>query len=295
MLRNSCFLLMSLLFFIACSDKDVVLPDDGPEPEPEVEIQSLPIVLKADKNRANIYEQVVFSLDDSLYTGPNGVFGISFRYSDSLDSLKWKIEGNDNYVHLLEKEGSYFSRFTFGWGHYFYLPGTYKIHLYGYKDDKIIVRDSAVTEIVSERDFLHISWNDLDENMGMTIGYPNNHTTDHNFSVYTSFRDNVLSSQLTVNFDSFDYYKQEPTPEVEERAKDMLDSYITELYGEPIYHTTDGNVPDSFSKLFKTNLKKDQVLKIWRTAKSNIALVKQESVEFYRTRYVIHAEPNLVD
>ncbi|TYR38233.1 hypothetical protein FXV77_02835 [Sphingobacterium phlebotomi] len=291
MLKNICFLLMSALLFGSCSDKDnnVVVPDDGPDSETEKQIQVLPLILTTDKSGGHIYEQVGFSLQDSTYTGPNGGFAILLNYADDLDSLIWRVEGNEERVHLLEKNGTSDSKFTIEWGHYFYLPGNYKTLLHGYKDGEIVVRDSAVTEIFADGDFLNVNWEQLDQNLNKMVGYTNEHMKDYSLQVFTSLRDDVLSSRLSVRFDSFDYSR--PDAVVGDREIELLGSYITELYGEAKYHLTDTPAPDELLKLFKTTFKEEQVLKIWRAGKSNIALIKSEDTDVIGFGYQIHAEP----
>ncbi|PRD46216.1 hypothetical protein [Sphingobacterium haloxyli] len=291
MLKKICFLVMSALLFGSCSDKDdnVVLPDDEIDPEPEEEIHVLPLILTTDKSEGHIYEQVGFSLEDSTYTGPNGGFAILLRYADALDSLIWQVEGNEDGVHLLEKNGTINSQFRIEWSHYFYLPGNYKTFLYGYKDGQLVVQDSAVTEIFADGDFLNINWDRSDENLNKMIGYTNNGMEDYSFQILTRLRDDVLSSRLSVRFDSFDYRR--PNAEIGDREVELLDSYITELYGEAKYHITDGPVHDELLKLFKSKLKEEQVLTIWRSEKSNIALIKGEDTDVNGFGHEIHAEP----
>ncbi|PRD54421.1 hypothetical protein [Sphingobacterium gobiense] len=291
MLKKICFLVMSALLFGSCSDKDdnVVLPDDGLDPEPEEEIQSLPLMLTTDKSEGHIYEQVGFSLEDSTYTAPNGGFAILIRYADALDSLIWQVEGNEDGVHLLEKNGTINSQFRTEWSHYFYLPGNYKTFLYGYKDGQLVVQDSAVTEIFADGDFLNINWDRLGEDSNKMVGFTNEHMRDYSMQIFTSLRDDVLSSRLSVRFDSFDYRR--PNAEIGDREAELLDSYITELYGEAKYHVAEGSPLNELLRLFKTKFKEEQVLKIWLTGKSIIALIKSEDTDVNGFGYEIHAEP----
>lgn len=293
MLKKIYFFLFSVVLFLSCSDNDnnLLVPDSEVESgsDSNKEIQLLPLTLVTGKVKGQIYEPVVFSLQDSTYTGPNGGFAILLNYADNLDSLIWQVEGSEDEMHLVEKNSIGDSKFMVEWGHYFYLSGNYKTFLYGYKDGQVVVRDSAVTEIFANGDFLNVNWEQLDENLNKMVGYTNENMQDYSLQIFTSLREDVLSSRLSVRFDSFDYGK--PNTEIGYREIELLTSYITALYGEAEYHITDGSVHDELLKLFKTKFKEEQVLKIWHSGKSNIALIKDEDTDANGYGYEIHAEP----
>lgn len=293
MLKKIYLFIFSIVLFLSCSDKENNLIVPNPEVESgsdsNKEIELLPLTLVTDKDKEQIYEQVVFSLWDSLDTEPNGGFPLLLRYGDDLDSLIWQVEGSENSIHLLNTDNMRRYSLKTLWGHYFYLPGIYKTFLYGYKDGQVVVRDSAITEIFADGDFLNVNWERLDQNPNKMVRFTNDDMQDYSLQIFTSLREDVLSSRLSVRFNSFDY--RNPNAEIGDREIELLTSYITALYGEAKYHITDRPFHDEFLKLFKTKFKEEQVLKIWRARKSNIALIRGTDTDVNGFGYEIHAEP----
>lgn len=286
MLRCLSLLAVSMVLLFSCSDqyKEIGIDDDDRKEDPPI---SLPLMLQVDRNTAGIYDMLVFTLKDSTYQGPNELIYIPLTYSD-LDSLIWEVEGTAKKVNLLNRNNGGFS-FTAEWGHYFYLPGRYKAFLSGYKANKRVVRDSVHIDIAAQADFLNVNWNTV-QNLNQNTGYTNNGTLNHQFQLLNRVKDHVLFSSLTVTFDSIDYMKINPGVDVKE--KELLSSYITQLYGNPQYQDNDDILNEQFKQLFKSTIPKDKVLKIWKTKRSNIALLYMKHEEGGSPfQYWVHAEP----
>lgn len=289
MIKKICSLLLSTCLLISCSDKELgSLVDEIEVEHLSGEEVKLPITLVADKNNQNFYEMVMFELKDSTYNGPNGSMLIPLKYQN-LDSLTWEVEGSSKKMNLLVKQsGGY--RFTTAWGHYFYLPGNYKTYLQGYRGKDVVVKDSAVINISADGDFLHVKWSEVNGEPNQNTDYTNNGTQDYEFQVYSSKIGKEIFSKLNVRFDNLDYMKF--NPEIGKRELDVFTSYISSLYGKPKYEETNKGLYAKFKKLFKKNVREEQVIKIWIGKSSNIALLKKDSWIEDGFGYEIHAEPN---
>lgn len=289
MFKRICFLLLTICLLSSCSDKELgSLVDEIDVEHPSGEEDKFPIKLVADKNNQNFYEMVMYELKDSTYNGPNGSMLIPLKYQN-LDSLTWEVEGSTKKMNLLVKQsGGY--RFTTAWGHYFYLPGTYKTYLKGYRGKDVVVKDSTAIHISGEGDFLHVKWSEVSGNPNQNTGFTNNETQDYEFQVYSSRIGKEIFSKLNVRFDQLDYMKF--NPEIGKRELNIFTSYISSLYGKPKYDETTKGIDTKFKKLFKKTVSKDQVIKIWLGKTSNIALLKKDSWKEYGFGYEIYAEPN---
>jgi len=287
MLKYLSVFAFSTLLVFSCSDKYEQLDQDDKDKEPKEEaVKPLPLHLIADTKKAGIYDMVLFTLKDSTYKGPNESIAVSLMYND-LDSLIWEVGGGSQKFNLLRQQAGGYS-FTTEWGHNFYLPGTYKIFLSGYKDNNRLVRDSMNVNISASADFLNVSWDQI-KNLGQNTGYTSNGTLGYEFHILTEKKDNVLFSGLRVSFDSTDYMK--PNPGLGAKEGVVLDAYITQLYGKAAFEGDEAVLNQQFKQLFKSSVAKDKVLKIWKTKKSNIALLYQKREFDDIFQYWVHAEP----
>lgn len=289
MLKKLTFCLLSVCLLLSCSDKELDSLGDEIEVEhPNSEDKMLPITLVTDSKNQNIYKMVMYELKDSTYNGPNGSILIPLQYQ-ILDSLTWEIEGSAKKMNLLVKELGGL-RFTTAWGHYFYLPGNYKTYLRGYKGKDIVIKDSTEIHISSTGDFLLIKWSEVQDEPTQNIGYTNNGIKDYQFNVYKGKIGNEIFANLNIRFGQLDYRKY--NPEIGKRELDVLTPYISSLYGKPKYDEASAVTYAKFKKLFKKNVREDQVIKIWLSKTSNIALLKKDSWQEDGFGYEIHAEPN---
>lgn len=287
MLKYLSVFAFSTLLVFSCSDKYEQLDQDDKDKEPKEEaVKPLPLHLIADTKKAGIYDMVLFTLKDSTYKGPNESIAVSLMYND-LDSLIWEVGGSSQKFNLLRQQAGGYS-FTTEWGHNFYLPGTYKIFLSGYKDNNRLVRDSMNVNISASADFLNISWDQV-KNLGQNTGYTSNGTLGYEFQILNRNSDHVLSSTLTVTFDSTDFRK--PNPDLADNERAALSAYITQLYGKAAFEGDEAVLNQQFKQLFKSSIPKDKVLKIWKTKKSNIALLYRKREESDIFHYWVHAEP----
>ncbi|RKE55428.1 hypothetical protein [Sphingobacterium detergens] len=287
MLKYLSVFAFSTLLVFSCSDKYEQLDQDDKDKEPKEEaVKPLPLHLIADNRKAGIYDMVLFTLKDSTYKGPNESIAVSLMYSD-LDSLIWEVGGSSQKFNLLRQHGGGYS-FTTEWGHNFYLPGTYKIFLSGYKDNNRLVRDSMNVNISASADFLNVSWDQV-KNLGQNTGYTSNGTLGYEFQILNRNNDHVLSSTLTITFDSTDFRK--PNPDLADKEQAALSAYITQLYGKAAFEGDEAVLNQQFKQLFKSSIPKDKVLKIWKTKKSNIALLYRKREESDIFHYWVHAEP----
>ncbi|MEI2272631.1 hypothetical protein OHD16_10810 [Sphingobacterium sp. ML3W] len=287
MLKYLSVFAFSTLLVLSCSDKYEQLDQDDKDKEPKDEtVKPLPLHLIADTKNAGIYDMVVFTLKDSTYKGPNESFVLPLMYSE-LDSLIWKIEGTSQKFNLLRQQAGGYS-FTTEWGHNFYLPGTYTTVLSGYKDNKQVITDSTKMHISASADFLNVSWDQV-KNLDQNTGYTSNGTLGYEFQILNRKKDDVLFSGLTVSFDSTDFRK--PNPDLADKERETLSTYITQLYGKAAFEGDEAVLNQQFKQLFKSSVAKDKVLKIWKTKKSNIALLYRKREESDIFHYWVHAEP----
>lgn len=276
----------STLLIISCSDKYEQLDQDENEEPKEETVSQLPLSLVADKKNAGIYDMVVFKLKDTTIQDGKEWISMPFKYSE-LDSLVWEVEGDSKKFDLLRKKGNGFE-FTSEWSHNFYLPGIYKTFLSGYKDKHRVVRDSMDVHIAASADFLNVRWDQV-KNLDKNTGYTSNGTVGHEFQILNRKENDILFSGLTVTFDSTDY--RQPNPGLAAKERTVLSAYITDLYGKAAFEGDETVLNQQFKQLFKASIPKDKVLKIWKTAKSHIALLYLKGENDGPFQYWVHAEP----
>ncbi|WP_293888663.1 MULTISPECIES: hypothetical protein [unclassified Sphingobacterium] len=283
MFKYLSLLAFSLLLMASCSDKYNELDTD--EEIPKESFTMMPLRLETDVKTANIFNMVVFTMKDSSIDELTEWIGLPIKYSD-LDSLFWEVEGNPNRVKLLTKGTGSFSLKS-EWGHYFYLPGTYKTYLSGYKDNNRVVRDSTYIKINANADFLNVDWNRID-NINQNTGYTNNGTLGYQFRILNRKSGNTFYSGLRVAFDSIDYTQN--IINLGNKERDALSAYMTKLYGKANFEGDKELLSEQFKQLFKADVAKDEVLKIWKTPKSNMALLHLKNDEDEAFSYWVHAE-----
>lgn len=277
-------LAFSFLLMASCSDKYNELDTD--EEIPKESLTMMPLRLETDVKTANIFNMVVFTMKDSTIDELKEWIGLPVKYSE-LDSLFWEVEGSPSRVNLLAK-GTGSLSLKSAWGHYFYLPGTYKTYLSGYKDNKRVVRDSTYIKINANADFLNVDWNRID-NINQNTGYTTNGTLGYQFRILNRKSGNTVYSGLTVAFDSIDY--RQNIINLGKKERDALSAYMTKLYGNANFEGDKELLSEQFKQLFKADVAKDEVLKIWKTPKSNIALLHLKNDEDEAFSYWVHAEP----
>lgn len=278
----------------ACSkDYPIDLPIEEEKIETEVEIpENLPYSLIVDVAEADIFQMVTFKLSDSVSNDEENFF--SFLKYKVLDSLIWNVEGATNKVHLIERDERGFGVQT-EWGHHFYASGEYKTYLKGYREGNLVVNDSILVHVNTpkDKDFLHFSWNEIEEPLGANNGYVNNGTEEYYFSIRPGVREQIKSISVSMIYEKYfgEAYKLAPS-NLPEQAKSVLVNYITSMYGTEEYSLERDDVASIYKQLFRTHLGDKDVIKIWSTSTTNVALVKG-SIEYgLPARYSILAEPS---
>ena len=293
MLRKIPLLLFAIILLGSCSDKDLEPLQEEYNRNRERPINTasrLPLMLKADAKEGNIYDMFMFEIADSTYTGPNGSIALFFQYMDRLDSLIWQVEGEPGSFQLLRKgEGS--SGMTSKWSHYFYRPGTHTAYLRGYKDRELVAADTVKINVTNTRDFLTLTWNDIPENHKDHDVYPNFNTKDYYLRIFPRRRGNLVYATLDARMEDV-VFGEGHTQQQADQTAEILYTYITDLYGLPAYAESGPAIEQVYHDHFRLPAGDNEVLKIWFTPTSHIALMKKENYFKNGFEYEIHAEPN---
>ena len=261
-MRKSTFIIyISLLFVSGCIEHT-------PQEEPE---NRLIFKLQASHEEQNIYEMVTFHLLTDDQTSLNDV-------AHGYDSIVWSVPALNGRFNIYKpsSEENPVSKFTFRWGHNFFIPGYYDTYLIGYKEKQTIYHDTLSVSIVDTKDFLRYNWNNII-------------LKDHCEGFMDLFSKNERSVRTILN-------KNTPgirlflwnTPADSDK---ILADYMTSLYSEPTYTTSYTQLlQEKYEELFLYKMENAQPITIWITPKSKIVLLKFDPKENHY-EYEIYAEP----
>ncbi len=286
------YVLLALAFLgTACSKEDPIdLPIEEEPTEPEVEKpKSLPYGLSVDLQEVDILQMVTFKLSDSVSNDEGSFF--SFLKYKVLDSLIWNVEGATNKVQLIERDDRGFGVST-EWGHNFYTPGKHMTYLKGYIDGVQVVSDSVLVDVLpSKKDFLNLNWSDVPLPGNASTGYANNDVEDYIFSIYPRLTDGIKSAHLYTFHKKVDR-NANSLDQLPDQVKKVLTEYIDSFFGQATYTMGDSDLDRHYAEHFKRKQSDVAVIKIWKTPKTNIALLQETGDNSRDEEYFIYAEPN---
>ncbi|OPC46453.1 hypothetical protein BAY06_18425 [Elizabethkingia anophelis] len=274
--------ILPLSFFISvasCSDRTDGLTENKEESKPTVST-FVKLSLKTKQSEANIFDMVNFYIEPSTKDKEVSIYDLRMSY----DSLVVKTKGeNDRKLILDVKENSV--KLTLTWSNHYYLPGTNTISLYGYKDNKVILKDSVNVDIRNNKNFLNTNWKDF--NTSGSIGYLNS-ITPYYFSIWRQKIGNTPSVNLLSRWD---IPNSSEKPFYNNQNKNILMNYITKLYSKPTYTIeANGSLDQIYSNNFSAKLNGERSLAIWITATSKISLMEYTTFSS-NVNYKIYAEP----
>lgn len=269
-------LLLFFIVFVACSDRTEVLSEDKEKSSPPFAKLSL----KTKQSEVNIFDMVNFYIEPTAKDKEISMYDLKMSY----DSLVVKTKGENDRIPILDiKENSVKLKLT--WSNHYYLPGNYTAYLYGYKSNKVVLKDSVNLDIRNNKNFLNTNWKDF--SAGWNIGYLNS-ITPYYFSIWGQKTGNTPSLNLLSRWD---IPNSSDNPFYNDQNKNILKNYITRLYNKPRYTIeADGALEKVFNDNFQAGLNDERPLAIWFTSSTKIALI--EYVPFPSVvNYKIYAEP----
>jgi hypothetical protein len=238
--------------------------------------------IKVSDNNKNIFEDLIFDVA-SENDDPNYNLVMGHDLSKCYDSILWKTSNIDGSFKILEQNNNSMV-FHKQWANSFSLPGNYTTYLLGYKNNKLIYRDSLAITISNNKDFLEYNWTDTDDSRSAN----NNLNKDYSFSTAKKTYQNVPYVALTVYANSgvnYDLFISQ------NKSQDILLKYINSLYSTPTYGVLDGNiVVEKYKNLFNYQKANAIPLYIWVTTKVKIVLVKSPD---FPTNFAVYAESNM--
>ncbi|MEJ5053491.1 hypothetical protein [Sphingobacterium sp. MYb382] len=274
---NKLFLFSIFIIFLlaACSKNNQEI---CPEPEPGVPAED--------------YSHIKLSLlsKGELNISENIEFGFTKQELDLriLDSINWMVVGDNEITPIsrykFDNTSGYYSRYIL-WSKNFGLPGEYMTYLIGYKGNKLAFTDSLKITIKNNKDFLKYNWKDITESEEQ-VTYTNRVNNNYNFSVkvFVTTKNTFIeliaidTNSNPCNGDCFVY-------------RDQLNWYITTLYGAPKFNASiDSGIKEYYLAHFKESLNAAEVLFIWETNKTKMALLKYKRQEEYRYKVIAEAK-----
>jgi len=255
------FLFLVLVFFAVSCEREASIS------------QYKEFSLTSDKYQYNIFEKV------------NLVLKIENEGIQDYDSIKWEVP--DKQVPVRESHGIIQS-------FVFVSQGKYSITVNGYKDGKIVKSISKEIEVVANKDFLNINW-DQNESVYNVISKNNTKHYDLRFN-FVPMRDKK-TAYARVYLNPFKRYGINYYNMFE---REELSKYMTELYGESKLKFEDRdpkntNLTYIYNSTFKYSEADKFPVEIWETKKSKIVLyaekvsLKGDDQPFYF--YYLLAEP----
>ncbi|MCL1653860.1 Uncharacterised protein [Elizabethkingia miricola] len=266
-----------IISVISCSDRT----DGQTENKEESKTPFTKLSLKTKQSEANIFDVVNFYLEPTAKDKDVSIYDLRMSY----DSIVVKTKGEDKGVVVLNaKENSL--KLTQTWANYYYLPETSITYLYGYKGNKIVLKDSVRVDIKNSKNFLDTNWKNFNPE-AINTGY-SNITKPYYFSIRKQKTDNTPSIIL---YNHWDTPNSSDNPFYTKQSKDILKNYITKLYSKPTYTIeADGSLDQRFSDHFSAKLNGEKPLAIWITPTSKISLMEYTAFSS-NVNYKIYAEP----
>lgn len=281
-MKNFVFILIVCLITASCSESDDTIGNQDPD-SPDSKEDIVKISLHAAQSEANIFELIVFNISPSRNT-------TFWELKNTYDSLVWNISGVGRlkvFSHFTE-EGYSETELKNQWSHNFFEPKNYKTVLLGYKDNKIILADTASVDIKNQKDFLEYNWSDITSSSRGSKGY-NDAFEKINLATYYTVEEGNPSINLFSHISS----KVETESISAQKTKTILYNHITAIYSNPSYSNNSPLLESKYDELFKTKRENATPLNIWLTPTSNIVLLEYHDEYSSYPEYEIHAEPKL--
>ena len=247
----------------------------------KVQIKSQLIVkINAKEKEGNIFGLMEFN----LFSYSEKDFTL-LDLTEAYDSIVWTCSSKNQRFRILENSGNS-THFTWKWSTCFFLPTEYQTCLLGYKNNKVISRDTISINIANNKDFLGYNWKDVVRTSRYNIGYQNVFLKAYDFVTYSIVTEGIPSACLFL-VDN----KNIGERTFALKSKQILFDYICSLYSTPTYSQDNLTLLTNYNELFK-NKKNGAVPEcIWITPKSKIVLLKEyDELEDY-PKYRIYAEP----
>lgn len=280
-MRCFIYLLFSILI-ISCST-DKFEPDEPIEiPKVEREYPSI----KVSRKIVNIHDSVTFT-----HRLPN-----TFR-RDVIDvqeefTAYWSVNGIKIRKPIIESTKNSLS-ISLSWSHTFYLPGEYKILIAGNENGKEVIYDSLILVAQHNKDFANYTWKEIYGNNYKDI--QGNWSSNDLYHYALSAKVKELNSDYYIELIPFKTslnLQTECGKGLCSEEKYFLINYVNTIYGKPIYDKEiDGDdkrdVID-FRTLTENN--QQEILSVWLTSSTKIALVRYRYLNRDEDYYKIHAE-----
>jgi hypothetical protein len=205
--------------------------------------------------------------------------------TETYDSIVWTCSSTNQRFRILENSENT-THFTWKWSNCFFLPAEYKTCLLGYKNSRVISRDTISINIANNKDFLGYNWKDVVCSSIGSTGYQNVFIKGYDFATNSFVAEGVPSVCLFL-IDN----KNADEHAFAQRSKQILFDYISSLYSTPTYSQDDVSLSKKYNDLFSN--KKDGAVPecIWITPKSKIVLLKEYDDFEDFPGYKIYAEP----
>ena len=232
------------------------------------------------EKEGNIFDLMEFNLFS--YSEKNSTI---LDLTKAYDSIVWTCSSTNQRFRILENSGNT-THFTWKWSTCFFLPAEYETCLLGYKNSRIISRDTISINIANNKDFLGYNWKDVVRSSIGSTGYQNVFIKGYDFATYSVVAEGGPSVCLFL-IDN----KNIGEHAFALKSKQILFDYISSLYSTPTYSEDKVSLSKNYNDLFSN--KKDGAVPecIWITPKSKIVLLKEyDGVEEY-SNYKIYAEP----
>ena len=280
MMKNILYCSLCALLISGCSRSNSLNSPIDPDPNEAVVFK-----LSAEQAKVNIFDPVKLSIVDNKGLSP-------LLYSQALkatcDSLVWDVKKmNERMLVFTQKKDASHEEtaLKLTWIQCFYLPDVYETYLLGYKEGKIISRDTLRIDVTNDRDFLYRNWGDLD-NTGHNIGHNNSLNKNREFYTFASKENNIPTLDLRLfNIDN------EEESSFCRKSENELYRFINQLYGQPQYTNESSELIAKYNELFAVRPETYTPVAFWLTKKAKIVLLRSHESEENIPECHIHAEP----
>ncbi len=279
-MKNILYCFLCVFFIFGCSGSNSLNSPIDADPNETVVFK-----LSAEQAKVNIFDPVKLSIVDNKGLSP-------LLYSQALkatcDSLVWDVKKmNERMLVFTQKKDASHEEtaLKLTWIQCFYLPDVYETYLLGYKEGKIISRDTLRIDVTNDRDFLYRNWGDLD-NTGHNIGHNNSLNKNREFYTFASKENNIPTLDLRLfNIDN------EEESSFCRKSENELYRFINQLYGQPQYTNESSELIAKYNELFAVRPETYTPVAFWLTKKAKIVLLRSHESEENIPECHIHAEP----
>ncbi|WP_131555154.1 hypothetical protein [Sphingobacterium deserti] len=260
-----CCLTTSALLLSCSKEAELTEPESEEKPVESSLLDNVSV--KASKTKVNIFENVFFTMyvgKDENSASPLLLLG----ETELFDSAIWSVP------EILYAKSTP-SSVRGSMAQAFATPGVYKFSLSFFKKEKIIQSRELSVEVVDQRDFLNIVWDEGDKN---DEGNFNPAAKDYFLS--TKYNNGAIPYVvLNISFSPQGTSDLNFEKRIEEGGVELA-AFFTSLYGDATLNAI--NIPELeglsalYDRLFHNKMKDAKPKAIWQTNTTNIVIIERE-------------------